>query len=145
MSTYGAGFSEPPEFTSYCDDAHFQPTAKPRKYQCRGRLGRGGRILIDRVPIDLNRSAYPIEECVNNFKSRSHLARRKADVADADEPPSTESLSLPKPLSSEGLYDICKMSDSEDELMDPSAIASLLDTSKPRIDHSRPVKYKLQV
>ncbi|KAJ8552368.1 hypothetical protein ON010_g10179 [Phytophthora cinnamomi] len=42
---------------------------QPPKYRCRGRIGRGGRLVMDRIPVPSSRFYGPIETIAPSLKS----------------------------------------------------------------------------
>lgn len=39
--------------SDYMKELEIPPGETPYKYKCRGRIGRGGRIVMDRIPVSL--------------------------------------------------------------------------------------------
>ncbi|KAF1330832.1 hypothetical protein FI667_g4693, partial [Globisporangium splendens] len=131
---------------------------QPPKYRCRGRIGRGGRLIIDRIPVPSSRYYGPTE--LNATAAKFSKAATAATAA-ASAPPAIASSSAVgeainsghhhhsailvhetsfRPLmnkiesvTSKRLDEIYRMSDSEDELLEPltSSVFETVGTRKP--------------
>lgn len=38
--------------SEYMRELELKPDETPYKYRCRGRIGRGGRVVMDRIPVN---------------------------------------------------------------------------------------------
>lgn len=139
-----------PHYPSYpVPSSHLMASVfmQPPKYRCRGRIGRGGRLVIDRIPVPPSRYYGPTElsATVGKFSSTKPRA-----AAPASQPPLGEAINSShhtailvhetsfRPLAtkiagvtSKRLDEIYRLSDSEDELLEPLT-SSVYETSAPR-------------
>lgn len=121
---------------------------QPPKYRCRGRIGRGGRLVIDRIPVPPARYYGPTEQSATVGK----WAEPAGASASAPSPAATVGEAINsshhaailihemsfRPLANKletvtakRLDEIYRMSDSEDELLEPLT-ASVYETAGPR-------------
>lgn len=111
------------------------------KYRCRGRIGRGGRLVIDRIPVPPSRYYGPSElsATVGKFSTKTKGPKTTGTaIASTSQPPLGEAINSShhtailvhetsfRPLTtklagvtSKRLDEIYRMSDSEDELLEP--------------------------
>ncbi|CAI5721398.1 unnamed protein product [Peronospora destructor] len=118
---------------------------QPPKYRCRGRIGRGGRLVMDRIPVPSSRYYGPTETIAPSFKSNPLIA---SGVVAGSRTPENGGSSLPianaeldvaanhgailvqelsihplmhkiNQVTSKRLDEIYGMSDSEDEILEP--------------------------
>ncbi|TYZ64444.1 hypothetical protein PybrP1_001703 [[Pythium] brassicae (nom. inval.)] len=126
-----------PYFPSYpAPPSHLMAAVfmQPPKYRCRGRIGRGGRLVIDRIPVPPARYYGPTEQSATVGKwaepARAGGAPPAATVGEAINSSHHAAILIHetsfRPLASklEGvtskrLDEIYRMSDSEDELLEP--------------------------
>lgn len=147
-----------PHYPSYpVPSSHLMASVfmQPPKYRCRGRIGRGGRLVIDRIPVPSSRYYGPTEQnaTVGKFaeQSRAGAATGAASAGGATQVAALgEAINSShhaailihetsfRPLTtkiesvtSKRLEEIYRMSDSEDELLEPLT-ASVFETSGPR-------------
>ena len=113
----------------------------------RGRIGRGGRLVFDRLPMSSEASSLRVEEYarpglydVGMDLVRKGLLQQAAEGNEVVAYPNR----MPATMRSR-LRDICMQSDSDDGLLDPTGLSSLVDTSKPKVDASKVVKFSLKV
>ncbi|KAI9911769.1 hypothetical protein PsorP6_008755 [Peronosclerospora sorghi] len=126
---------------------------QPPKYRCRGRVGRGGRLVMDRIPLPSSRTYGPVETMAPSLKR--NFPDTSGVVSESATPESVRSI-LPYPnlelgntgnqgvvlvqelsvhpllrklnqVTSKRLDEIYAMSDSEDELVEPLT-SSMYDT-----------------
>ncbi|DAZ96874.1 TPA: hypothetical protein N0F65_008835 [Lagenidium giganteum] len=131
---------------------------QPPKYRCRGRIGRGGRLIIDRIPARASRYCAPSEvpaalpmygrkrvgiNVIGSVAHASFLASsNQLSVADAlnathhapilvNEPAFRPPSHKLRSVTAARLNEIYSMSDSEDELLEPLT-SSVFDASTSR-------------
>uniref|UniRef100_K3XAB4 Enhancer of polycomb-like protein n=1 Tax=Globisporangium ultimum (strain ATCC 200006 / CBS 805.95 / DAOM BR144) TaxID=431595 RepID=K3XAB4_GLOUD len=127
---------------------------QPPKYRCRGRIGRGGRLIIDRIPVPSSRYYGPTELNATAAKFSKETSAATTVAAPPQTTPSTvgeainsghhhhsailvhEASFRPltnkiKSVTSKRLDEIYRMSDSEDELLEPLT-SSVFETASMR-------------
>ncbi|EEY68738.1 uncharacterized protein PITG_19113 [Phytophthora infestans T30-4] len=96
---------------------------QPPKYRCRGRIGRGGRLVMDRIPVPSSRYYGITETNAPTLKSTSLVA--KVGIAANHGAVLVQELSVHplmhkmNQMTSKRLDEIYGMSDSEDESLEP--------------------------
>ncbi|CAM9566317.1 unnamed protein product [Chrysoparadoxa australica] len=104
-----------PTYYSCGESAVLEPI---RKFQCRGRVGRGGRVVFDRVPV-----RGPSEKIRDNC-----LVVYNASVMCPFSPPSVSLLQQPSQalqVNHKQFADICNMEDDQEELIGRSSLFEL--------------------
>lgn len=175
-----------PHYPSYpVPSSHLMASVlmQPPKYRCRGRIGRGGRLVIDRIPVPPSRYYGPTElnATVGKFSTAKDAKTTGAAAPAAAQPPLGEAINSShhtailvhetslRPLAtrlagvtSKRLDEIYRMSDSEDELLEPltssvyeisgsrkqaggSGGANSSASSKTQASPARPAKFVLDI